>query len=396
MVTETGCKVDPDRDHIKVEGRALPKDVQRIYVALNKPKGYVTTRDDPHAKDMVMDLIRPPLEARLGRGHPAVEGLHPVGRLDTQTEGLLLLTNDGAFTHALTHPRHQVPKLYVAEVRGIPDEEALERLRTGVPLFGQRTLPARVRISRVDRSRNSCTVEIELREGRQQQVRRMLQIVGFPVDRLARVAVGPVKLERLRPGQWRFLTEGEVAALFQAAEPPPEGLAPPPRRSHSRRRPGPRGQGTGARKQKAESSRQEAESSRQEAGASGKEAGAAGKQKPERSKGTRTGKPGPEPRDEDARTTRRGAQGPQAPDPGARPGGSRPPTGDRKRKQENQGARAPEPPSGTRGPRPAPRSPKPEPRAPDPEPRKAERKRRPGSRRQQGPPPSGEESGGKK
>jgi 23S rRNA pseudouridine2605 synthase len=223
VVTELGRKVDPTRDHIAVEGRRIAQDVQHIYVLLNKPQGYVTTREDPHATHTVMDLIRPPLEGRLGRGNPAVEGLHPVGRIDAQTEGLLILTNDGAFTQHVTHPRHQIPKLYVAEVRGIPDREALDRLRTGVPLFGHRTLPARVRLARVDRSRQTAIVEVELREGRNQQVRRMLQAVGYPVNSLRRTAIGPVTIGRMKPGQWRFLTEAEVEGVLKSAGPAEAG-----------------------------------------------------------------------------------------------------------------------------------------------------------------------------
>jgi 23S rRNA pseudouridine2605 synthase len=228
-VKEPGTRVDPESDHIAVDDRAIARDVPRVYVVLNKPRGYVTTREDPHAEHTVMDLIRPPLEARMGRGHPAVEGLHPIGRLDTQTEGLLLLTNDGSLTNALTHPKHQVAKVYQARVRGIPDYEALERLRTGVPLFGRRTLPARVQVVRADRSRGMCVVEVELKEGRNQQVRRMLQAVGYPVDDLRRVSIGPVHLERLKPGQWRFLSEGEVEQLRNAAERGEEEAPPPPK-----------------------------------------------------------------------------------------------------------------------------------------------------------------------
>lgn len=229
VVTDLGHRVDPERDQVAVEGRNIARDVERLYVALYKPKGYVTTRHDPHAAHTVMDLIRPPLEAKLGRGHPAVEGLHPVGRLDTQTEGLLILTNDGSFTNAITHPRHRVPKIYRAEVRGVPGPEALERLRKGVPLFGQRTLPARVSVTRVDRSREISYLEIELREGRNQQIRRMLQAVGFPVNWLQRVSVGPMTLGRMKPGQWRFLTEMEVEMLLKmATEPEDEASAPPP------------------------------------------------------------------------------------------------------------------------------------------------------------------------
>src|SRR5688500_6831661 len=151
-VTEPGVRVDPERDNIAVDGQRIARDVEHLYIVLHKPAGYVTTREDPHATHTVMDLVRPALEARLGRGNPSVEGLHPVGRLDAQTQGLLILTNDGEFTQALTHPRHRVPKLYAASVRGIPTDEALDRLRTGVPLFGRSTLPARVRVTRIDRA----------------------------------------------------------------------------------------------------------------------------------------------------------------------------------------------------------------------------------------------------
>jgi 23S rRNA pseudouridine2605 synthase len=228
-VKEPGSRVDPERDHVTVEGRAIPRHVEHLYVALYKPRGYVTTREDPHASHIVMDLVRAPLEAKLGRNNPAIAGLHPVGRLDTQTEGLLLLTNDGAFTQALTHPRHQVPKLYVADVTGIPSEEALQRIRTGIPLFGQRTLPAKVRVAHFDRTKGVTSVEVELREGRNQQVRRMFQAVGYPVYHLRRIAVGPVTLGRMRLGHWRFLTPAEVQTLLKLASAPPEEGATMPR-----------------------------------------------------------------------------------------------------------------------------------------------------------------------
>ncbi|MFN3650444.1 MAG: pseudouridine synthase [Armatimonadota bacterium] len=236
VVRELGQKVNPEQDDIVVDGRRVPKAVPRLYVLLYKPTGYVTTREDRHATQTVMDLVRPSLEARLGKGDPSLEGLHPVGRLDTQTEGLLILTNDGAFTHAVTHPRHRVPKLYVAEVRGIPDQEALAKLREGIPLFGRRTAPARVRVVRADRGRNVAKVEIELREGRNQQVRRMLHVVGHPVTRLTRISIGPVRGGRLKVGQWRFLLPQEVEALMEVAtSPEPEEAAAPRRPVHSRR-----------------------------------------------------------------------------------------------------------------------------------------------------------------
>lgn len=238
VIREQGRLVDPERDHIRVDGRALPTRVEFIYILLNKPPGYVTSRHDPHARNLVMDLVLPALTKQRGAHDPAVAGLHPVGRLDTQTAGLLILTNDGAFTHALTHPRHGVPKLYVVEVRGYPDEQALERLRTGIPLFGRRTLPARVRVVRQDRARNITLLEVELREGRQQQVRDMMRAVGHPAFGLTRTQVGSLGLGRLREGHWRFLTEAEVKGLLaesQAGLEQQASLPRPPRRPAARR-----------------------------------------------------------------------------------------------------------------------------------------------------------------
>lgn len=234
VVRRPGTQVDPDTARIEVEGVRLGRHVPRLYLALNKPAGYVSTRRDPHATDTVMDLLLPQLEGRRDLDAAAVAGLHPVGRLDTQTEGLLLLTNDGDFTHALTHPRHGIPKLYLAEVRGFPDETAMTRLRTGVPLFGQRTRPARARVVRRDRGRSVSLVEVELREGRQQQVRQMLRAVGHPVLTLRRTRIGSLELGRLRPGQWRLLTPGEVERLMKEAAPAP-GAASEPQRIVPRR-----------------------------------------------------------------------------------------------------------------------------------------------------------------
>src|SRR5207245_2868741 len=144
-ITALGTKVDPDQAAILVDGRPITPRPPALYVALHKPAGFDTTRADPHAPHTVMELVLPALEAKFGRGHPSVEGLHPVGRLDRDSEGLLLLTNDGAFTQALTHPRHGVTKTYLAEVSGQPAAAALERLRGGMEIEGRTTRPARVR-----------------------------------------------------------------------------------------------------------------------------------------------------------------------------------------------------------------------------------------------------------
>jgi pseudouridine synthase len=217
VVTQPGTKVDPGSARIDVDGREIRTQVPHVYLLLYKPRGFVTTRADPHAPHTVMELVRPGLEARLGRGHPAVEGLHPVGRLDADSEGLLLMTNDGAFTHALTHPRHQVRKTYVAEVDGLPDREALARLRQGILLDGRPTAKAAVRLLPLRQGDRRARVEITIHEGRNRQVRRMLAAVGQRVTHLCRTRVGELSLGRLKPGAWRFLDGAEVAELVEQA-----------------------------------------------------------------------------------------------------------------------------------------------------------------------------------
>ena len=183
-VTQMGVKVDPERQAITVDGRPVTLSHRRVYLLLNKPAGYVTTRADPHAARTVMDLV-----AELG------VPVHPVGRLDRDTEGALILTNDGDLTQLLTHPRHAVPKIYQAHVQGVPGEKALERLRTGVRLEEGVTAPAQVRVLYTEAERS--VLEITLREGRKRQVRRMLAAVGHPVTYLRRVAIGPVSVRKL-------------------------------------------------------------------------------------------------------------------------------------------------------------------------------------------------------
>jgi 23S rRNA pseudouridine2605 synthase len=330
VVKELGHKVDPVRDTVAVEGQGIARAVPFIYVLLHKPKGYVTTRKDPHATNTVMDLIIPPLEAKLGKRNPSVAGLHPVGRLDAQSEGLLILTNDGAFTQTLTHPSHQVSKLYQAEVRGIPDQAAIEKMRTGVPLFGQRTLPARVRVVKVDRSRNTARVEVEIREGRNQQVRRMLQAVGVPVDRLVRTAIGPVSLSRLRPGQWRFLTDAEVALLQKRAA-PLDDVAASDDASRKERRIGQAPQGgsrhrpAGPRRPKPTRDRGDTPQPTTRPATGSRPA----PQKPPRDRGARPRPTGPAPRDRSAGPRHAGPP-PRDRDAGPRPAGPRP-TGPRPR-----------------------------------------------------------------
>lgn len=204
-VTELGTKVDPERAIIAIDGRPLPP-VAKVTYLLNKPAGYVTTRSDPQGRPTVMSLI------------PPAPGLHPVGRLDVDTEGLLLLTNDGELTNAVTHPRHAVEKTYRAEVKGKPSARALRRLARGIMLEEGRTSPARVRLMRETHS--GAVVEIIIHEGRKRQVKRMLKAVGHPVVALSRVAEAGLRLGRLRVGERRRLSEAEVAKLKRRAQRP--------------------------------------------------------------------------------------------------------------------------------------------------------------------------------
>ncbi|MGE5552631.1 MAG: pseudouridine synthase [Betaproteobacteria bacterium] len=203
VITELGVRVDPARDEVAVDGRPLKPRVRPTYVMLNKPAGVITTARDPQGRPTVLDLVKG-VKARL----------FPVGRLDADTEGLLLLTNDGELAHRLLHPRFHIPKTYVAEVRGKIPESALVRLADGVELEDGRTLPADVHLIWCGPERS--VVQVTLREGRKRQVKRMFSAVGHPVVALRRVAFGPLTLDNLPVGSWRPLTHAEVEALRRA------------------------------------------------------------------------------------------------------------------------------------------------------------------------------------
>jgi 23S rRNA pseudouridine2605 synthase len=227
VVTALGSKADPDHDEVRVDGRRVKAETDHRYLALNKPRGYVTTRHDPEGRRTVMDLLR------------GVQGhVYPIGRLDYDSEGLLLLTSDGTMAAELMHPSHGVERVYEAVVRGLPRDETLKKLREGVFIDGRRTIPAEVRrghtTSRGDRQLTLIT--ITLREGRNRQVRKMCAAVGHPVRRLTRVRMGPIALGHLKPGEWRELTSREISAL--RAHEGHEGIriAPRPRRAGASRR----------------------------------------------------------------------------------------------------------------------------------------------------------------
>jgi len=205
-VSEMGIKADPGVDDIRVDGRRVKSAARVRYILLNKPKGYITTRSDPERRRTVIDLLG-----------GVREYVYPVGRLDYDSEGLLLLTNDGDLAARLTHPRHGVERTYEARVAGTPDEEALTRLRKGIPLDGHRTLPATVVLVPPRRRDEDAVLLLTIREGRNRQVRRMCEAVGHPVQSLKRTQVGPIADRRLKPGDWRELRADEIAALKKAA-----------------------------------------------------------------------------------------------------------------------------------------------------------------------------------
>jgi 23S rRNA pseudouridine2605 synthase len=199
IAAELGTSVDPERDRVEVDGRAVAPPTDHTYVLLNKPIGVVTTASDPQGRPTVVDLVD--VGARL----------YPVGRLDYDSEGLILLTDDGDLALRLTHPRHTVEKEYAALLTGDVTEAALARLRSGVPLDGRPSAPARVEL--IEDVRDGTWVRIVIREGRNRQIRRMAEQVGLEVARLIRVRIGSLRLGTLPAGSWRTLSATEVAAL---------------------------------------------------------------------------------------------------------------------------------------------------------------------------------------
>ena len=199
-VRELGTKADAARDDIRVDGRRIKIVERRRYLLLNKPRGYVTTRSDPQRRPTVIDLL---VGVR--------EYVYPVGRLDFDSEGLLLLTNDGDLAARLTHPRHGVARVYDVRVLGNMDRHDVERLAKGVTIDGRRTAPAEVT------PLGPSHVTLTIREGRNRQVRKMCEALGHPVTALRRIAIGPIKDARLKPGQWRELSDVEVERLRRAA-----------------------------------------------------------------------------------------------------------------------------------------------------------------------------------
>jgi 23S rRNA pseudouridine2605 synthase len=215
VVTELGSKADPERDHIKVDGKLITRAETHRYILLYKPKEVMTTVDDPQGRKTVIDLIK-----------GVRERIYPVGRLDFHSEGLILLTNDGDLAFKVSHPKHGSVKTYHVKVRGVPEERLIDKLQRGITIDGKRTLPCEiVRMKTTGRStgrgadEGNSWFEVRLREGRTQQIRKMFQVVGHPVSKLRRVAIGPLSDPSLAPGDWRELTPREVKMVSTLTEP---------------------------------------------------------------------------------------------------------------------------------------------------------------------------------
>lgn len=228
VVTELGTRADASRDHVKVDGKLITHAEAHRYILLYKPKEVMTTVEDPQGRRTVIDLVK-----------GVRERIYPVGRLDFHSEGLILLTNDGDLAFKVSHPKHGSVKTYHVKVRGVPQERLIDKLQRGITIDGKRTLPceiARMKTTgRGDDAGNSW-FEVKLREGRTQQIRKMFQVVGHPVSKLRRVAIGPLADPALTPGDWRELSPREVKMLETMQEMPKPKARKAPARPATRKK----------------------------------------------------------------------------------------------------------------------------------------------------------------
>ncbi|MEW6501813.1 MAG: pseudouridine synthase [Thermodesulfobacteriota bacterium] len=201
VVTEMGLQLDPSRHRITFDGKSISREARHVYILLNKPAGYVTTLSDPQGRPLVTSLLQ-----------GVKERVFPVGRLDLNTEGALILTNDGELANRIIHPKYEVNKTYVATVKGRPERRQLRQLETGIVLDGQKTWPAKVRVVREEE--RSTVVEIVIHEGKKRQVRKMFAAIGHPVLHLQRTAYGRLRLGSLPLGSYRYLKEKDLAQIF--------------------------------------------------------------------------------------------------------------------------------------------------------------------------------------
>ena len=202
VMTELSYKVDEENDIVKVDDKLIKEENKLVYILLNKPEGYITTVKDQFDRPSVLDLVS-----------DIKERVYPIGRLDYETSGLLLLTNDGDLTYKLTHPKHEVDKTYVARVKGKLTKEEIERFKTGLNIEDYTTAPAKLKVIKYDEQRDSSLLEIKIHEGKNRQVRKMCKAINHPVLRLRRSAMGKIKIGDCEIGKYRYLTEDEIKYL---------------------------------------------------------------------------------------------------------------------------------------------------------------------------------------
>lgn len=199
IVTDMGFKVDREKDIIYLDGQLLKLEEKKVYIALNKPIGYLSTVKDDRGRKTLLDLVK------------AEERIYPIGRLDYDTSGLIILTNDGEIYNKVIHPRQIVKKKYIAVIQGVPRESEIEKFHSGIDIGGYITAPAQFRI--LKKEKNNCEVEIIIHEGKNRQIRRMCEAINHPVISLKRVAIGNINLHNLKLGSWRYLTDKELTYL---------------------------------------------------------------------------------------------------------------------------------------------------------------------------------------
>ncbi len=203
LVTELGIQIDENIDLVYLDGIEINiKDEKKIYILLNKPEGYITTTNDQFGRKSVVDLIT-----------KVKERIYPVGRLDYETSGLLLMTNDGDLTYRITHPKYEIDKVYIASVKGIPTEEEIKKFEGGLEIEHYITSRASLDVIKIDREKNYAVCKVTIHEGHNRQVRKMFEKIDHPVMNLKRVQLGNLNLGDLKPGQYRYLTDKEVNYL---------------------------------------------------------------------------------------------------------------------------------------------------------------------------------------
>lgn len=201
-VEELSFSVDEDNDVVEIDNEQIGLDEKKVYIVLNKPEGYITTVKDQFDRPSVLDLVK-----------DIKERIYPIGRLDYETSGLLILTNDGDLTYTLTHPKHEVDKTYMAIVKGIPTPEQMKEFESGLYIEDYKTAPAKIKIVKKDEEKNYAICQIKIHEGRNRQVRKMCRAINHPVMRLRRVAMGKITLKETEIGKYRYLTDEEIQYL---------------------------------------------------------------------------------------------------------------------------------------------------------------------------------------